>query len=356
MAIDLSRAIEGRRVLVTGGTGSLGKVLVRALLSGRYGRPARLIVFSRDEGKHFAMRLALNRLSAASEDIIYRDYASILTFRVGDVRNYHSIVAALRDIDIVFNAAALKQVPSCEYFPAEAIETNITGPRNIVRAIAEHALPVAVVMGVSTDKACHPVNVMGMTKALQERIFVAGNLDAPQTRFTCARYGNVLASRGSVIPLFHAQIAGGGPVTLTDPEMTRYFLTLEDAVQTIVAALVAGQRGEIFIPRAPAARIDMLARMLIGDRRLPVETIGIRPGEKVHETLVAEDEASRTVERDGFYVIRPALPELGPLPAEPALRAAYTSNQHLMGEAALGALLARNRLRVEDRPDFEAIY
>ncbi len=356
MAIDMSRAVEGKRVLVTGGTGSLGKVLVRALLSGQYGRPARVTVLSRDEGKHFAMRLALKHISAASEDIIYRDYASILNFRVGDVRNYHSVVAALRDVDIVFNAAALKQVPSCEYFPSEAVETNILGPRNIVRAIADHALPVEVVMGVSTDKACHPVNVMGMTKALQERIFVAGNLDAPQTRFTCARYGNVLASRGSVIPLFHAQIAAGGPVTLTDAEMTRYFLTLDDAVRTIVAALVAGQRGEIFIPKAPAARIETLARVLIGDRPIRVETIGIRPGEKLHETLVADDEAYRTIERDGYYVIRPALPELGGAPSKPALRRAYTSDQRLMDAAQLADLLARNGLRVEDRPDFDAIY
>lgn len=353
---DLSRAVEGKRVLITGGTGSLGKVLVRALLSGKYGKPSRVTVLSRDEGKHFAMRLALQHMSAASEDIIYKDYASILQFRVGDVRNYHSVVTALRDVDIVFNAAALKQVPSCEYFPSEAVETNILGPRNIVRAIAEHGLPVEVVMGVSTDKACHPVNVMGMTKALQERVFVAGNIDAPHTRFTCARYGNVLASRGSVIPLFHAQIAAGGPVTLTDATMTRYFLTLDDAVHTIMSALVAGDRGEIFIPRAPAARIDLLARLLIGERDIAITEIGIRPGEKIHETLVAEDEAYRTVERHGHYVIRPALPELGGVPTSPALRSAYSSNQRLMSEADIHDILARNGLRVEDKPDFEAIY
>ncbi len=356
MQIDISRAVEGKRVLVTGGTGSLGKVLVRTLLSGQYGRPTRLTVLSRDEGKHFSMRLALQHMSAASEDIIYKDYTSILHFRVGDVRDYSSVVAALRHVDIVFNAAALKQVPSCEYFPSEAIETNILGPRNIVRAISEHALPVEVVIGVSTDKACHPVNVMGMTKALQERVFVAGNLDAPQTRFTCARYGNVLASRGSVIPLFHAQIAAGGPVTLTDPTMTRYFLTLDEAVHTIVSAVVVGERGEIFVPKAPAARIDMLARLLIGDRPIALEAFGIRPGEKIHETLVAQDEAYRTIERQNYYVIRPALPELGSIPKNPALKGAYTSNQRVMSEADLSDLLTRNRLRVEDKPDFEAIY
>jgi UDP-glucose 4-epimerase len=354
-AIDLSRAVEGKRVLITGGTGSLGKVLTRMILSGQFGRPRRVTVFSRDEGKHHAMRLAFHHLSAATEDIVYKDYASLLHFKVGDVRDYLALSIALRDVDVVFNAAALKQVPSCEYFPSEAVDTNILGARNIVRAIAQHGLPVQTVMGISTDKACHPVNVMGMTKALQERVFIAGNLDAPQTRFTCARYGNVLASRGSVIPLFHEQIRQGGPVTLTHPEMTRYFLTLEDAVRTIVSALAAGNRGEIFVPKAPAATIEMLARLQIGARPIRIETTGIRPGEKIHETLVAEDEAYRTTQMRDFYVIRPALPELARAPDRPALTGAYTSNQRLMDEGELADLLARNRLRVEDAPDFEAL-
>jgi UDP-glucose 4-epimerase len=356
MTIDLSRAVEGKRILITGGTGSLGKVLTRTILSGRYGRPRAVTVLSRDEAKHHAMRLGFHHLSTASEDLIYKDYNSILSFRVGDVRDFHTVARALRNVDIVFNAAALKQVPSCEYFPSEAVETNVLGPRNIIRAIAEYDLPVEVVLGISTDKACHPVNVMGMTKALQERVFISGNLDAPQTRFTCARYGNVLASRGSVIPLFHAQIRNGGPVTLTHPDMTRYFLTLDDAVRTIVSALAAGGRGDIFIPKVPAARIETLARIQIGDRPVRLEVTGIRPGEKIHEMLIAEDEAHRTVEIGDFYVIRPALPELAAPPERPARTEAYTSNQLLMSDAELAAMLERTGLRVEDEPDFEAMF
>lgn len=356
MPIDLSKAVEGKRVLITGGTGSLGRVLTRMILSGVYGRPRRVTVFSRDEGKHHAMRLAFHHMAAATEDIVYRDYASLLHFRIGDVRDFQSVAMALRDVDIVFSAAALKQVPSCEYFPGEAVETNIGGARNIVKAIALLDLPVETVMGISTDKACHPVNAMGMTKALQERVFIAGNLDAPQTRFTCARYGNVLASRGSVIPLFHDQIRNGGPVTLTHPDMTRYFLTLEDAVRTVVSALAAGNRGDIFVPKAPAAKIDLLARVQIGDRPIELRTTGIRPGEKIHEMLVAEDEAYRTVEVGDYYVIRPALPELCEPPQTPALDGPYTSNQRLMDAEALTALLTREKLRVEDAPDFASMY
>lgn len=356
MTVDLSRAVQGKRVLVTGGTGSLGKVLTNSLLSGRYGRPEQVTIFSRDEGKHHDMRLDFRRMAAASEDIVYADAASILKFRLGDVRDYSSVLGALRDFDVVFNTAALKQVPSCEYFVSEAVETNILGPRNIVRAITENDLPVETVIGISTDKACHPVNVMGMSKALQERLFISANIGSPRTRFTCARYGNVLASRGSVVPLFHAQIAGGGPVTLTDPAMTRYFLSLDYAVTTIMNALVEGEPGEIYVPRVPGARIEMLARLLIGQREIGIEVTGIRPGEKIHETLIVEDEAYRTVERGDFYVVRPALPELAAAVERPALANAFTSNQYLMDEAELSELLAKERLRVEDAPNFSAMY
>jgi len=356
MITDQKRWVEGKRILITGGTGSLGKVLTRTLLSGKYGLPDRITVFSRDEAKHHDMRLNFSHLSAASEDIKYHDFEKILRFRVADVRDFNAVLAALRDTDIVFNAAALKQVPSCEYFPGEAVETNILGPRNIVRAISQHNIPVEVVMGISTDKACHPVNVMGMTKAIQERMFIAGNLDAPKTRFTCARYGNVLASRGSVVPLFHEQIKNGGPVTITDPAMTRYFLTLDDAVETIMAAMAYGDRGDTFIPKAPASLIAMLAKRLIGDRDIETKVTGIRPGEKVHETLVAEDEAYRTIEKGGYYVIRSSLPELADTPENPALSGAYSSNQNLMNETELDALLKKSRIRIKDQPDFRSMY
>ena len=207
--------LNGKRVLVTGGTGSLGKVLVRRLLAGEMGVPKQITVFSRDEAKQHSMRLAFERLRIATDEVIYHNFERLLQFRIGDVRDPHSVTTALKDADVVFNAAALKQVPSCEYFPYEAVQTNITGAENIIRAIRESRIPVETVVGVSTDKACKPVNVMGMTKAIQERLFVRANLDADETRFIGVRYGNVLASRGSVIPLFLEQIRHGRPITIT---------------------------------------------------------------------------------------------------------------------------------------------
>ncbi len=302
---------DGKRVLVTGGTGSLGKRLVRRLLSGKEGMPRKVIVFSRDETKQHYMRLEYQDKSTATDEVIYRNFERVLEFRIGDVRDYASVASVLRDADIVFNAAALKQVPTCEYFPYEAVRTNIQGPENIVRAIQEHDLGVETVVGISTDKACKPVNVMGMTKALQERIFIQANMRCGVTRFICARYGNVLASRGSVIPLFHDQIRHGGPVTITSPEMTRFLLSLDDAVDTIIAVVKYGLPGETFIPRVQSALVSRVATALIGKRDIELRVTGIRPGEKLHEILISEEEAHRTVARDKYYVIRPMLPELG---------------------------------------------
>lgn len=356
-SLDDKTMLDGKRILVTGGTGSLGKVLVHRLLSGRHGRPESVTVFSRDEAKHYDMRLLFSRLTAASEDVIYLDHEKVLRFRIGDVRDFGAVRYALGGTDIVFNAAALKQVPNCEYFPSEAIATNVGGPLNITRAIAVDRLPVEAVIGVSTDKACHPVNVMGMTKALQERILISGNLDCPDTRLMCARYGNVLASRGSVVPLFHSQIKAGGPVTLTTREMTRYFLSLEQAVDTVMATYRLGRPGDIFIPRVPSSRIELLAQCLIGDRAVEIKEIGIRPGEKIHEILVAEDEAERTIEAERYFAIRSALPELQDGTAiEPALHAEYSSQSDVMDREQLMAMLKANRLLVEDEPDFSAIF
>ena len=178
-------------------------------------------------------------------------------FRIGDVRNYADACSAVRDADIVVNAAALKQVPSCEYFPLQALLTNCVGPSNIVRAIQEHGFPVETVIGISTDKACKPVNVMGMTKAIQERIFARANLEVPGTRFVIVRYGNVLASRGSVIPLFHEQIKAGGPVTITDPRMTRFLLSLEEAVDVGEPVWFRPRQAKVFLaPKEAAAAED----------------------------------------------------------------------------------------------------
>jgi len=346
--------LKDKSVVVTGGTGSLGKVLVRRLLTGEMGLPRQITVFSRDEAKQHTMRLAFQRLRTATDEVIYHNFEHLLQFRIGDVRDLHSVSTALRDADVVFNAAALKQVPSCEYFPFEAVQTNINGAENIIRAVLEQRLPVETVVGVSTDKACKPVNVMGMTKAVQERLFVRANLDSGDTRFICVRYGNVLASRGSVIPLFHEQIRQGGPVTITTADMTRFLLSLEQAVDTIFAAVSEGRRGETYIPRVPSAKVTDIAEALIGDR--PVETVvtGIRPGEKVHEILVSEEEAYRTIERGSYYVIQPMLPELlSGEKVENPLGHEYSSADDLMSRDEVGELMRRHKLMVGERFVYE---
>ncbi|MBF7081422.1 polysaccharide biosynthesis protein [Desulfallas sp. Bu1-1] len=301
---------DNKTVVITGGTGSLGKTLVRRVLTGELGIPKKVIVFSRDEAKQHEMRLSYLQRHATTDEVIYRNFMHVLEFRVGDVRNYADVCSVIRDADIVINAAALKQVPSCEYFPTQALMTNCIGAANIVRAIEENNYSVDTVIAISTDKACKPVNVMGMTKALQERIFTAANILNPKTRFICVRYGNVLASRGSVIPLFHDQIKHGGPVTVTVPEMSRFLLSLNDAVDTVIAALKYAKPGETYIPIAPAATVINIARALIGNRRMEIKVIGLRPGEKMHEVLISEEEVHRCIKRGDYFVIRPMLPEL----------------------------------------------
>jgi UDP-glucose 4-epimerase len=327
---------------------------VRRLLSGEMGQLQKIIVFSRDEAKQHAMRMTYQQKQAVTDEIIYRNFEQLLEFRIGDVRDFHSVAAVLRNTDVVFNTAALKQVPTCEYFPFEAVQTNIVGPENIVRAIRENQLPVETVVGVSTDKACKPVNVMGMTKAIQERVFLCANLDCPATRFICVRYGNVLASRGSVIPLFHDQIRSGGPVTITTSEMTRFLLSLDQAVDTIFAALRGANRGETYIPRVPSARVVDITEALIGNLPIQTSIIGVRPGEKIHEILVSEEEAYRTVVRDGYYAILPILPELRHV-AEEAQRLGkeYSSADDIMTKAGVADMLRRNKLLIEDAPRFD---
>jgi FlaA1/EpsC-like NDP-sugar epimerase len=344
-----SRIFEGKRILITGGTGSLGKTLVGRLLAGDAGNPAKIIVLSRDEAKQHAMRMEYQNKLSATDEIIFRNFQRLLEFRIGDVRDFHAVSQSLRDVDIVFNAAALKQVPTCEYFPFEAVRTNIEGPENIVRAIHEHSLPIETVVGVSTDKACKPVNAMGMTKALQERVFIQANIRCPNTRFVCVRYGNVLASRGSVIPLFHDQIRNGGPVTITTKDMTRFLLSLNDAVDVIFAAVREGAPGETYIPRAPSARVTHVAEALIGDRPIKTRIMGIRPGEKVHEILVSEEEAFRTVERGAYYAILPMLPELRNDEGYVcSLTKEYSSADCVISLDETAKLLRGQRLMIED--------
>ncbi|MDI6877680.1 MAG: polysaccharide biosynthesis protein [Methanomicrobiales archaeon] len=341
--------LTDKTVLVTGGTGSLGKVLVRRLLSGEIGCPKKIIVFSRDEAKQHEMRLRYLNRKNATDEIIYNNFLRLLEFRIGDVRDYHSISSVLHGVDVVINAAALKQVPVCEYFPFEAVRTNIEGPENIIRSIREHHLPVSTVVGISTDKACKPINVMGMTKAIQERLLIHANMDCPDTRFICVRYGNVLASRGSVIPLFHEQIRSGGPVTITTLDMTRFLLSLDQAVDTIFAALIEANRGETYIPKVPSANVMDIAKILIGERPIKTVVTGIRPGEKIHEILVSEEEAHRTIERGNYYVILPVLPELRDSEYKDTLSREYSSADNIMNYEQLKIQLEQHGLLIDDQ-------
>lgn len=324
------KLFENKTVVVTGGTGSLGKVFTKRVLEGKNGLPKKLIIMSRDEAKQHFMRLEYAQKYKATDEIIYRNFQNILEFHIGDVRDYHSVLRTIRDADIVINAAALKQVPSCEYFPGEAVRTNVLGAENIVRAIHEHHLPVETVVGVSTDKACKPVNVMGMTKAIQEKVFIAANILKPSTRFICVRYGNVLASRGSVIPLFHDQIKNGGPVTITTGEMTRFLLPLNRAVDTVFNALDRALPGETFVPIVPASNMVTLAKALIEDRNIELLYTGIRPGEKVDEIMISDEEAPRAYKSGDFYAIQPMLPELIQKQKEGVLKKEYSSSDILM--------------------------
>ena len=331
---------EGKRILITGGTGSLGQALTRRLMTGVEGVPKTVTVFSRDEAKQHYMRLDFMHRDAATDEVIFENSRDRLRFQIGDVRDYAGLARVVKGSDIVFCAAALKQVPSCEYFPWEATRTNVEGAANLVRAISELDLPVETVVGISTDKACKPVNVMGMTKAIQERVFIDGNLHRPATRFLCARYGNVLASRGSVVPLFLDQIAAGGPVTITTAEMTRFLLTLDVAVDTIFAAVRAGSAGDTYIPKCRSAMMTDLAAHLIGDRDIETKITGIRPGEKIHEILVSEEEATRTEDGpEGYFAVRPMLPELAGPVARPALVGDFSSARSLMSRQELAAFL-----------------
>jgi FlaA1/EpsC-like NDP-sugar epimerase len=338
-------SLTNKRVLVTGGTGSMGKILVRRLLSGELGLPANVIVLSRDEAKQYDMRASYMNRIVGEDESVYENFQKRLQFWIGDVRDYHTICSVLKDVDVVINAAAMKQVPTCEYFPYEAIKTNCVGAYNIVQAINENKLPVEVVVGISTDKAAKPVNVMGMTKAIQERIFTSANILNKKTRFVCVRYGNVLASRGSVIPLFHKQMASGGPVTVTVPEMTRFLLSLEQAVDTVIAALKWAEPGETLIPRAPAATVMNIANALIGSKKIPVKITGIRPGEKMHEIMISEEEINHTVERNGYFVIKSMLPELNSEPLNTkVLTKEFSSGDWVLSFEDTVKLLESNKL------------
>lgn len=292
---------SGKRVLVTGGTGSFGHQIVDRLLKED---PAEIRIFSRDEDKQVRM----------SEEYgmghHYPKKAS-MNFVIGDVRNANSVREAMRGIALVFHAAALKQVPLCEYHVWEAVQTNIIGAQNVIQAALDEG--VEKVIAISTDKAVKPVNAMGMSKAIQEKLFTAANFHkgGKKTIFACVRYGNVVGSRGSVIPLFKRQIESGGPITITDPRMTRFILTLSEAIDLVFRATTKGTGGEIFVLKIPAALISDIAEVMIeslaAKREIPVQAVGVRPGEKIHEVLISEAEAFRTIEEDSAYAILPQI-------------------------------------------------
>jgi FlaA1/EpsC-like NDP-sugar epimerase len=349
---------EQKTVLVTGGTGSLGKVLVKRLLSGRHGTPKKVIVFSRDEAKQHDLRMHYLHKKVATDEVIYGNSSRLLEFQIGDVRSYEDVARAIRSsVDIVINTAALKQVPTCEYFPEQALRTNCIGAHNIVRALSEQKHNVETVVGISTDKACKPVNVMGLSKALQERIFIVANVTLPKTRFVCVRYGNVLASRGSVVPLFHNQITQGSPVTITDPQMTRFLLSIEQAVDTVVAAIESAKPGETYIPKAPAATVENIARALIGKKNIPIRYIGVRPGEKTHEILVSEEEKLHTVQRGDYFVILSMLPELRgeSLPSNLVFDKEFSSQDNVLSLSETEALLRQHGLLITDEKDRQSL-
>lgn len=302
--------LDGAEVLILGGTGSLGQRLFHRILSGELGSVGSLTVASRDEAKQHYMRLGFMHQASATDDVIYRESVKRVRFAIADVRNFTEVKRSVDRADVIFHAAALKQVPTCEYFGAAAVDTNITGAINLARAIREGGRDPKTVVGISTDKACKPVNLMGMTKAIQERILVQANLDSPWARFVNVRYGNVMASRGSAIPFFIDLVRQGRPIPITDRRMTRFLMTLDQSVDLIFNACRMAQPGETYLPLIPSARVTDVAMAVAGDPDYPLELTGIRPGEKIHEILVSEEEVVHTELRGENLVILPILPEL----------------------------------------------
>jgi FlaA1/EpsC-like NDP-sugar epimerase len=286
-------------ILITGGTGSLGKHIVKRLMSGDNGKFKKIIIFSRDEDKHYQMSLD------------WSGCKDLLKFRVGDVRDYTSVLSAMRDVNIVIHAAAMKQVPLCEYFPLESIKTNIYGIVNITRAIKENNIPVETVLVVSTDKACQPVNTYGMCKAIQERIAIESNISIEKSvKVIVVRYGNVMASRGSIIPLFQKQILEKREITVTSRKMSRFMMSIDESVDTIFNAINKANPGEIYVPKIPAAKIGDIVEIMTEGRSVEIKNIGIRPGEKINESLISMEESIRTLEEGDYFVITPFFPEL----------------------------------------------
>lgn len=282
------------RLLITGGTGSFGNAVLHRFLALEC---EEIRIFSRDEKKQDDMRKRHNDAK--------------LKFYIGDVRDYQSVLSATRGVDYIYHAAALKQVPSCEFHPMEAVKTNVLGTENVLEAAIQNG--VKRVVCLSTDKAVYPINAMGISKAMMEKVMVAKSRNSRHTVICGTRYGNVMASRGSVIPLFVDQFLAGKPLTITDPKMTRFMMTLDDAVELVIYAFEHGAAGDIFVQKAPAATIETLARallVLLEKPGHPIDIIGTRHGEKLHEALLSREEMAGAQDLGGYYRVPPDLRDL----------------------------------------------
>jgi UDP-glucose 4-epimerase len=279
---------KNKTLLITGGTGSFGNAVLKRFLDTDI---KEIRIFSRDEKKQDDMRHALQ--------------SPKVKFYIGDVRNKRSVDNAMRGVDYIFHAAALKQVPSCEFFPIEAVNTNVLGTQNVLDSAVEYGVKNVVVL--STDKAAYPINAMGISKAMMEKVAIAKSrtLEGTNTTISCTRYGNVMASRGSVIPLFIDQMMQGKDLTLTDPNMTRFMMTLDDAVDLVLYAFEHGQNGDLFVQKAPAATIEVLAEALIDlyKSNSEIRVIGTRHGEKLYETLVTREEMAKAKDMGDYFRI-----------------------------------------------------
>ncbi|MBP5486597.1 MAG: polysaccharide biosynthesis protein [Bacteroidales bacterium] len=282
---------KGKTLLITGGTGSFGNAVLNRFLSTDIGE---IRIFSRDEKKQDDMR---HYFQATQPEL-----AGKIKFYIGDVRSLDSVRSAMGGVDLIFHAAALKQVPSCEFFPMEAVRTNVIGTDNVLTAAIEAG--VEAVICLSTDKAAYPINAMGISKAMEEKVAVAKSRQSGKTRICCTRYGNVMCSRGSVIPLWIDQIRSGAPVTITEPTMTRFIMSLEEAINLVLFAFENGRNGDIFVQKAPACTIQTQAEavcQLFGADQSRIKVIGIRHGEKSYETLLTNEECARAEDMGNFY-------------------------------------------------------
>ncbi len=285
---------SAKKILITGGTGSFGNAVLRRFLNSDI---KEIRIFSRDESKQDDMRKLYDNPK--------------IKFYIGDVREYQSVLNAVRGVDFIFHAAALKQVPSCEFHPLEAVKTNVLGTENVLEASI--VCGVQRVICLSTDKAVYPINAMGISKALMEKVAISKSKNSNSTIICVTRYGNVMASRGSVIPLFVEQIGLGKEITLTDPNMTRFMMTLDDAVKLVLYAFENGHSGDIFVQKSPAASVETLAHALVsvlGKEQYPIKVIGTRHGEKLYESLLSREEMVKAEDLGGYYRVPPDLRNL----------------------------------------------